>query len=94
MNSKSMMIIVMLHGIASGAVASEVEFSGIAQIEWSNNIASGNDDALVLSVLPEWIVRFDNGWKLNSTLRLRGDVLDELYPNAIRRDGVSDVSKT
>ncbi|NQZ54174.1 MAG: hypothetical protein HRT93_07985 [Piscirickettsiaceae bacterium] len=94
MNNINIFIAGILSGILNSAIASEVEFSGIASTEWSSNIDGGRNDALMISVLPEWIVRFDNGWKLNSILRLRGDFHDELYPSAIRRDGVSDASKS
>lgn len=94
MNYINTLIAGILSGILNSAIASEVEFSGIASTEWSSNIDGGRNDALMISVLPEWTVRFDNGWKLNSILRLRGDFFDELYPSAIRRDGVSNASKS
>jgi len=94
MKNQNIVTTAILLATLNPAFAAEIEFSGIANTELSSSIDGGDSDALTISVLPEWVVRFDNGWKLNSTLRLRADVLDHLYPNAISRDAVSNVSKS
>ena len=94
MNNKNIFTTVILLTTLVPVLATEVEFSGIANTELSSNIDGGDSNALIITALPEWVVRFDNGWKLNSTLRLRTDVFDEVYPNAINRDAVSNMSKS
>ena len=94
MKNKNIFTTAILLVTLNSSFAAEIEFSGVANTELSSSIDGGDSNALTITVLPEWVVRFDSGWKLNSTLRLRGDVLDELYPDAIRRDAVSNVSKS
>ena len=79
--------------ITSSAIAVEVDYSTIIMSQWATNIDGGDTDALVISALPEINVNFDNDWQLTATARLRGDVFDNTYPAALRRDGFSEVSK-
>lgn len=79
--------------ISNSVMAVEVDYSSIIKSQWATNIDGGDTDALMISALPEVNVHFGNDWQLTGKLRVRGDLFDETYPGAIRRDGFSDVSK-
>ena len=74
-------------------MAVELEYSGIIKSQWATNIDGGDNDALVISALPELNVNFDNDWQLTSKLRLRSDLFDETYPDALNRDSFSEATK-
>ena len=75
-------------------MAAEIDFSGTTKNHWTTNIDGGSNESFVLSLLPELNVNFDNDWQLTSTARIRADLFDETYPAAVRRDGVSSMSKS
>lgn len=90
---KRVISLALLFSTVSTVMAVEVDYSGIVENQWAANIDGGDNDAFVISALPEVNVRFDNDWQLTSKLRVRGDLFDETYPRALNRGGFSDVSK-
>ncbi len=79
--------------IAGQASAVEFDFSGSAR----GRLAIGTDErelqSTELTLVPEVVSRFDNGWKLTTIGRLRTETMDGLRPGDVDRSTYGPVSK-
>jgi hypothetical protein len=65
---------------AQAAELVEFDFSGTARGEWGINTRNGSTQKLELTLEPELVSRFNNGWKLTTIGRLRTQLIDGLHP--------------
>jgi len=92
----------LLNGVLSGvlggvlfgpAQAAETEFSSIARGQWAINTDDGSSQAFELVWEPEFVTRYDNGWKQTALGRLRAETVDGLRPGDVIRDTYSPASR-
>ena len=74
-------------------IAVEIDNSITVTSQWIINTDKGDSQSLLLSIVPEINIDFENDWQLKSTARLRAEAIDGLQINDLDRDGYSDYSK-
>jgi len=79
--------------VHSAAIAVDFESSITATTQWTVNTRNGNSQSLNLSLIPEINASFENGWQVQSSVRLRAEAIDGLQVDDINRSGYSDYSK-
>jgi len=78
---------------AQAAELVEFDFSGTARGEWGINTKNGRSQKLELTMEPELISRFKNGWKLTTIGRLRTQVMDGLRPGNLDQGSYGPASR-
>lgn len=73
--------------------AVELDSSITATSQWMINTHDGNSQSLNITLLPEMDFSFDNGWQLDTAVRLRADAIDGMQVNDLNRSTFSDYSK-
>ena len=76
---------------AAGAV--DFEKSITATTQWIINTHDGNSQSFNLSLLPELTTSFENGWRIQSSFRLRAEAIDGLQIDDVNRRSYSEYNK-
>ena len=77
----------------SAALAVDFDSSITATTQWTVNTRNGDSQSLNLSLVPEFNVSFENGWQIQSSIRLRAEAIDGMQIDDINRSSYSDYSK-
>ena len=78
----------------SGAIAVEFDNSITATAQWTVNTRNGESQSLNLSLIPEFNASFENGWQVQSSIRLRAEAINGMQIDDINRSSYSDYSMT
>ncbi|MGR9074127.1 MAG: DUF1302 family protein [Gammaproteobacteria bacterium] len=84
---------ILVSSTITSAPAMDYDAAVKATGRWALNTRSGDSQALNLTLLPEFDLKFDNGWELKSVLRLHSESIDGMQIDDLDRSAYSDYSK-
>lgn len=84
---------ILILSLIATALAADLNASLKATGRWALNTRSGGSQTLNLTLLPEFDLDFDNGWRMKSVARLRSEAIAGMQIDDLDRGAYSDYSK-